>query len=59
MTQGISFLLIILGDEGTLINFSRVVATIVAIHWVEPMDSFGINALMVFLVMICNVNKTL
>jgi hypothetical protein len=48
MTQGISLLLIILGDEGTLINFSGVVATIVAICWVEPMASFGINALMIF-----------
>jgi hypothetical protein len=40
--------LIILGDEGTSINSSRVVANVVAIHWVEPMASFGINALMVF-----------
>jgi hypothetical protein len=40
--------LIILGDEGTLINSLGVVATIVAIHWVEPMASLGINALMVF-----------
>jgi hypothetical protein len=47
VTQGIPFLLIILSDEGTLINSLRVVAIVVAIHWVEPMVSFGINVLMV------------
>jgi hypothetical protein len=32
--------LIIIGDEGMLINSLGVVANVVAIHWAEPMASF-------------------